>query len=50
MAGLLFNISTTDVATFLTVPLALTAAALIAILIPGLRATRVDPVVVMREE
>ena len=50
MAGLLFNVSTTDLATFSTVPLALTAAALLAILIPGLRATRVDPVVVMREE
>jgi hypothetical protein len=29
---------------------ALLAAALLAILVPGLRATRVDPVVVMREE
>jgi predicted permease len=50
MAGLLFEVSTIDVTTFSTVPVILTIAAVMAILIPGLRATRVDPVVVMREE
>jgi predicted permease len=50
MAGLLFNVSTIDVATFSVVPLALTMTAAIAIVIPALRATRVDPVVALRDE
>jgi predicted permease len=50
MAGLLFNVSTLDVATFSVVPLALTLTAAIAIVIPGMRATRVDPVVALRDE
>jgi ABC-type antimicrobial peptide transport system permease subunit len=50
MAGLLFNVSTMDVATFSLVPLALAMTAAVAIVIPAMRATRVDPVVALREE
>jgi predicted permease len=50
IASLLFNISTTDVATFLTVPALLAAAAFIAMVIPAWRATSVDPIVALREE
>ena len=50
MANLLFGVSTTDLMTFATVPLILTATATLAICIPALRASRVDPVVALREE
>jgi predicted permease len=50
MASLLFGVSVTDLATFSTVPLVLLATALIATYLPALRATRVDPVVALREE
>ena len=50
MASLLFSVSTTDVATFATVPLILIATAIVASLIPAMRATRVDPVVALRDE
>ena len=50
MASLLFGVSTTDVATFATVPLILIATAMLASYIPALRATRVDPVVALRDE
>ena len=50
MASLLFGVSTTDLATFTTVPLILIATAMIASSIPALRATRVDPVVALRDE
>ena len=50
MAALLFGVSTTDLMTFATVPLILTATAILAICIPALRATQVDPVVALREE
>jgi predicted permease len=50
MANLLFGVSTTDLMTFATVPLILTATATLAICIPALRATRVDPVVALRAE
>ena len=50
MASLLFGVSTTDVVTFSTVPLILIATAMIASSIPALRATRVDPVVALRDE
>ena len=50
MANLLFGVSTTDLMTFATVPIILTVTAILAICIPALRATRVDPVVALREE
>ena len=50
MASLLFGVSTTDIATFSTVPLMLLAIALAACLVPARRATKVDPVVALRED
>ena len=50
MAGLLFNVSTMDIATFSLVPIGLALTAAIAVLIPAARATRVDPVVALRDE
>ena len=50
MASLLFGVSATDLATFTTVPLILIGTAAIASYIPALRATRVDPVVALRDE
>jgi len=50
MATLLFGVSTTDLATFTAVPVILIATAMIASYIPALRATRVDPVVALRDE
>ncbi len=50
MASLLFGISATDLATFSAVPLILAAVALLATYLPARRATRVNPVVALREE
>jgi predicted permease len=50
MASLLFGVSTTDVLTFGIVPLILIASAIVASYLPAVRATRVDPVVALRDE
>ena len=48
--GLLYGVPAADPATFLLVPLALFAVALVATLVPALRASRVDPARVMRSD
>ena len=50
MEGLLFGVSSRDLATFAAVPLILATIALVACYIPAHRATRVDPVIALREE
>jgi putative ABC transport system permease protein len=50
MSSLLFGVPPTDPATFLGVALLLAAAAMLACWIPARRASRVDPVVVLRAE
>jgi predicted permease len=49
-ASLLYGISGTDLITFLAVPAVLTAAALVAIVIPARRAARVGPMTALRME
>jgi predicted permease len=50
MASLLFGVSTTDVLTFSIVPTVLIVIAFLASVLPARRATRVDPVVALRDE
>ena len=50
MAGLLYGVSPTDLQTFAGVTVILTAVAVAASLIPALRATRLDPITILRAE
>jgi ABC-type antimicrobial peptide transport system permease subunit len=50
MASLLYAITPHDPITFVSVPVVLTVIALVASIIPALRATRVDPLIALRTE
>ncbi len=50
MGALLYEVSPTDPATFVGVVIVLTAAAMAATYVPAWRATRVEPIVALREE
>jgi ABC-type antimicrobial peptide transport system permease subunit len=50
VASLLFDVSPTDIVTFVVVPIVLAAAALGASYLPALRATRIDPMAALRYE
>ena len=50
LANVVFGVSATDPVTFVGVPLVLSAVALVANVVPALRATRLDPATTLRGE
>ena len=50
VGGLLFNVSTMDMTTFMLMPIVLISAAIMAAYIPARRASRVDPATALRTE
>ena len=48
MSSLLYGVSITDITTFVAVPVLLAVVAAVAVLIPARRATKVDPIEVLR--
>jgi ABC-type antimicrobial peptide transport system permease subunit len=50
LSSQLYSVTATDPLTFVGVSVLLAAIAFVATLVPALRATRVDPVVALREE
>ncbi|HUF51558.1 MAG TPA: ABC transporter permease [Longimicrobiales bacterium] len=50
LATLLFNVSATDLTTFIAAPVLLAIVALLACYLPAMRATRVDPAAVLKQE
>ena len=50
LASLIFGVKATDLPTFIGIPLALVAAAALAIYVPARRAMRIDPIVALRYE
>jgi putative ABC transport system permease protein len=50
VAGLLYDVKSSDPVTLLSVSLLLAAVALLACYIPARRATRLDPIITLREE
>jgi ABC-type antimicrobial peptide transport system permease subunit len=50
MSSLLFEVTATDLATFIAVPVVLLLVALLACLIPARKATKVDPLITLRYE
>lgn len=50
MASVLYSVEARDVVTFTAAPAVLVMAALLACLVPALRATRIDPMVALRDE
>jgi putative ABC transport system permease protein len=50
MSSLLFGVSATDAAAFIVAPAVLAVVAALACYVPALRATRVDPATVLKQE